>query len=781
MQSRPLYEDLICGRCVPFAIGRHHCYVSARSVVWRWASHILIIMKQLNRLAFLLIVGLLGLLPRIGSAQDQVTVKTDPYGGGVACWDLTVKNNNQPGHLPINRVVIRLTTAGASFTDGALGPVNWNVTQGTDSILYVSGGASITYPNSLSGFGFCLDNPVYDEPVTLQWATMSNASVVTTGTITIIPLTFQTLARLDTVTGTGSVVNNDPCFNFNVFNNNSLTVGIDAMSFEVQGQTAGTIRPGSVVPPAGWVFDSATINRAYFHSTLGNAIDGGKSLSGFKVCLRGNPSFPAFNWVWRASHEGFLIDRDTLRNLTVSGSFTADASNDSVTAARQTGCLYNFTLKNYHTLNAAPPSSIDKLVLRSITSGVKFLAATTTPPNWGKAISTAGDVLTYQSASSNDAIASGQVSSFFAANIDNPTSGAFQLRWIAYHGSLTIDSAVLNLTCSAAPPANDEATIAPNGDCAFKISVVNKHSPPSNIASITVGISGAKFTGSPAVTPSTWSALVINDQTLKFQSSSSSDYLSTNAIADLLFQITATTTGPAALTWSTFDANNTKISTGTLNATCQALSVDKITITPENAATCRYALLVENDRGNGSSITSIVVEPTGGWKVDTLAAAAGWTTSVDANGIATLTNSIGIPDFTQQGFHIGFKGVGTQSDFKIYVATTNNDQVTKRDTISMTCSPTSGVPDGKSAELTLSVAPNPVHESATITYSLQYPEFVTLTLIDVMGRVRSTIVSEMSTDGEHAAHFESTSLPAGTYYLRLETPSSRLTHKIVIQ
>jgi hypothetical protein len=739
---------------------------------------------KINRLVLLLLLLAWAALPRFANAQDQVTVKTDPYGGGVACWDLTVRNNNQPGHLPINRVLLKVSASAATFAEGALGPTNWNVTQGTDSILYVSGGASITYPNSLSGFSFCLDNPVYDQPVLVQWTTMSNASVVTTGSITIIPTTFQTLVVLDTVTATSSIVNNDPCFNFTVFNRNSITAGIDAMSFELQGITAGTIRPGSVPAPSGWVYDSSTINRVYFHSGLGSSIDPGRSLSGFSICLRGNPAFSSFSWVWRASHEGFLIDRDTVRSVAVSGTFNALPSNDSMIASRQTGCLYSFTFKNYHTTNPVPPSPVDKIVLRSLTSGVKFLAATTTPPNWGKAVSTAGDVLTYQAATSADALASGQVSNFFAANIDNPTSGDFQVRWIAYNGGTAIDSSTFNLNCSAAPPANDEATIAPSGaDCGYKITAVNKHSPPSNIASITLTINAPnKFSAvTPAVVPSTWTALRINDQTLKFQSSSSTDYLGTNASSDMIFAIDPTTGGPATITWATFDASNRQISTGNLSATCALKSEDKITITPENAATCRYAMLVENRRGNGSSITSIEVAPTGGWKVDTLGVPLGWSSNIDASGVALLTNSIGIPDFTQQGFHIGFRGVGTQSDFKIYVNTTNNDLTTLRDTIAMTCSPTSGVPEGHSAGLSLSLSPNPVHQSAKVQYSLGYPEHVSITVIDVMGRVRSTLINEFTSEGEHVSQFGTTGLASGTYYLRMETPSARVTKKIVIE
>lgn len=739
---------------------------------------------KINRLVLLLLLTALAVLPRIASAQDQVAVKTDPYGGGVACWDLTVRNNNQPGHLPINRVLLKISAGTATFAEGALGPTNWNVTQGIDSVYYVSGGASITYPNSMSGFGFCLDNPVYDEPVTISWTTMSNSSVVTTGTFTVIPLTFQTLVTLDTVTVTSSVVNSDPTFNFTVFNRNSMQTSIDAMSFELQGITAGTIRPGSVTAPSGWVYDSASINRVYFHSGLGSAIDPGRALAGFSVALRGNPAFSSFSWVWRAYHEGFLIDRDTLRSVAVAGTFTALPSYDTMTASRQTGCLYSFTFKNYHTTNPAPPSKVDKIVLRSLTSGVKFLSATTTPPNWGKAVSTSGDVLTYQAATSADALASGQVSSFFAANIDNPTSGDFQVRWIAYNGATAIDSNTFNLNCSSAPPANDEATIAPSGaDCGYKVTVVNKHSPPSNIASITLTINAPnKFSAmTPAVVPSTWTGLVINDQTLKFQSSSSTDYLATNSSSDMIFQIEPTTTGPATLTWTTFDAANHQISTGNLSATCTAASEDKITITPENAATCLFAMIVENRRGNGSSITAIQIAPTGGWKVDTLGLPLGWASTVDANGTATLTNSIGIPDFTQQGFHVGFKGIGTQSNFSVYINTTNNDQLTLRDTVAMTCAPTSGVPDGHSAELALSLSPNPVHQSAKIEYSLGYAEHVSITVLDVMGRVRSTLVNEFTSEGDHAVQFGTTGLTSGTYYLRMETPSARVTKKIVIE
>jgi hypothetical protein len=60
-------------------------------------------------------------------------------------------------------------------------------------------------------------------------------------------------------------------------------------------------------------------------------------------------------------------------------------------------------------------------------------------------------------------------------------------------------------------------------------------------------------------------------------------------------------------------------------------------------------------------------------------------------------------------------------------------------------------------------------------------EHVGLVLIDELGRVQRTVADGMMETGDHSISFDGSALPAGTYYLRLETPFSRVTKKLAIE
>ena len=63
--------------------------------------------------------------------------------------------------------------------------------------------------------------------------------------------------------------------------------------------------------------------------------------------------------------------------------------------------------------------------------------------------------------------------------------------------------------------------------------------------------------------------------------------------------------------------------------------------------------------------------------------------------------------------------------------------------------------------------PNPFNASTVIEFSLEKPQFVTLTVYDLLGREIKTLMNEERSAGKHRISFDASSLSSGVYFYRL--------------
>ena len=76
--------------------------------------------------------------------------------------------------------------------------------------------------------------------------------------------------------------------------------------------------------------------------------------------------------------------------------------------------------------------------------------------------------------------------------------------------------------------------------------------------------------------------------------------------------------------------------------------------------------------------------------------------------------------------------------------------------------------------------PNPFNPSTTIGYTLAQAEQVRIGVYDVLGREVKRLVNGEQSAGRHEVVFEAGTLPSGTYFYRIETPSGVQTRKLVL-
>lgn len=78
------------------------------------------------------------------------------------------------------------------------------------------------------------------------------------------------------------------------------------------------------------------------------------------------------------------------------------------------------------------------------------------------------------------------------------------------------------------------------------------------------------------------------------------------------------------------------------------------------------------------------------------------------------------------------------------------------------------------------LSPNPVHDSASISYKIHRSMAVSLAVYDLLGRRVATLVDDVQTAGSHEVVFDASRLPSGVYILRLTAGDQFATTKVSV-
>ena len=77
-------------------------------------------------------------------------------------------------------------------------------------------------------------------------------------------------------------------------------------------------------------------------------------------------------------------------------------------------------------------------------------------------------------------------------------------------------------------------------------------------------------------------------------------------------------------------------------------------------------------------------------------------------------------------------------------------------------------------------SPNPFRTSTTISFDLREATVVRLSVWDVSGSRVAVLEDGPQSAGRHAVRFDAQNLPSGVYFVQLQTPETRLTHKVTL-
>ena len=76
--------------------------------------------------------------------------------------------------------------------------------------------------------------------------------------------------------------------------------------------------------------------------------------------------------------------------------------------------------------------------------------------------------------------------------------------------------------------------------------------------------------------------------------------------------------------------------------------------------------------------------------------------------------------------------------------------------------------------------PNPFNPTTTIQFSVPVSGQVRLTLFDVIGKERATLIDQSMAAGSYQYHLNASTLPSGVYYYRLQSADAVLVKKLLL-
>lgn len=745
---------------------------------------------------------------RAQTNKDWVYITNNPF--DLNGWRLSFHHFG-PNTTPVTAITLTLDTTefpNVRF-DGSTGDAGpdsaqygwfFNSSVNGDSNWWCnSSGNSILHNQSDSFFVFGLqpnpNNPnaqIYDSAVTIHWTASFGSndctrySPISSGTFQVIPTIFQSFIPYDTMTATSTTPQCDPIFNFTVYNRSGFQANIGTVTIELLDIFNGTMRPSDVMAPPGWKLDSVTPYTATF-SGGNNIITHGASQGNFIVGLMADSKSTTFDFALHTyDYQGTQIDRDSTWGIPGKALDCSDrnTSNDTLRITNNLDCAFNFNLENSHVGNV-PVSPIDKFLLHITTPGVTWSSASNPAPCWSN-IGVGTATLSFQTPSCAQP---GGITQTYHASIDDPTPGELvSVDWIDSNGTVETSRGTDTFRC-VAPQTPDSVFVDALGSCGYRVRVKNAHAnPTSSIHAVLFELPGTAgaFAPSGVSSNANWGySFGTGDSSLQFTAGNT--LLAPGATDTFYFSTDPKQPNtPWTLTFLDYEASGntiTNLSVNNIPGCTPPVVLDSVFHNIDQS-NCTDTIRVIN-RGS-SSIDTIEVMPAAGVSVANATIAIPWSKSIVGNG-AILTSPAGLSPQLPLTFIVSYNGETSNALFNVEVRTLHTssrplDGGASINDSMLSCS-VSGVSSSQTiaAPLTLSIAPNPMRDQTDITLTTGTLDRVRMVLLNVLGQTAQTVVDQMLSAGDHKFTLDATTLPAGTYYLRLETNGQVMTKKLVIE
>jgi glucose/arabinose dehydrogenase len=150
-----------------------------------------------------------------------------------------------------------------------------------------------------------------------------------------------------------------------------------------------------------------------------------------------------------------------------------------------------------------------------------------------------------------------------------------------------------------------------------------------------------------------------------------------------------------------------------------------------------------------------------------------WDVTLQGPSYATVTTNVILMDVVTPG---GLTTLKQGADGCVYAM---KGGYNASGTISKICHSGVGIAES-TAELSIGAYPNPFNETATISYTIEKPAFVSIALYDITGRKIADLSNESTAAGKHTLTVDASAFGAGTYFCTVKANDVQRTIKLVI-
>lgn len=693
-----------------------------------------------------------------------------------AVFDIDLVAGNQSS-TPINDFHLRSLTPGVTFrTNTSPTPTGWTRTKATaDTIIWSTLSSPLLVPNFIESFRFELNAP-RDSTVRIEYWTTTFGDPICRDTVILS----WGLSRRDSVRAIA--LSDTCCDDLQVRNLHLPPSQIHLLTLKIM--TPGVRIEGFDFAPPAWrqlgpfgaddsiafvaaeplrSLDSATFRSLCFNNT--------------------NAASDTITWKWRLWTRGAVIDEGTGRNICLRPLTTCDSLAvriDSTYPAPER-CLYVFA-KNGNSRNAA----ITRLTLKFTNPGTARRIRSATPPAGWEVESFGPDSAVFIG---NPLMAGDTISPFVVClnNGDTATRDPVSIRWTTANGlgpicsGLLVTNAIINADCDVI-----EWTELPSDDttiCCFRARVLNRNGRHRDIDRFSMVVDlPVIFASASASSP--WQvddAIVFPSFDVNFYGSViPSDSASSDFTFCLDMRQMPQRPATVPISWTTM-FGRTLVCTDTVRVVCKgevAPPCDEASLDHIVQDGCASTIVVRNRHEPTGPVDGIDLRIPPNCSIANIVSDGTFSQIAFDDTSAQLRNGT-VPSGGSTTIQIFYENIcGLQ--IPVDVTTLNGATVLCTDSVLTWCT-TLDVPLESVDVLTsMALLPNPTSGDVILSFQLNAPREVGITIRDVNGRDVRRVKGVLLPSGPQTITLDLNDVPSGTYFVLVQAGSETAIRRITL-
>lgn len=699
---------------------------------------------------------------------DDVLVTQRPNTSTACCYSLAVANLHNLNPSDVNGFRLRMLTSNSRFTGVLLPP--WPATTNTDTLLvFESPGPMLANGDTLRGINICVEPPLgFSGTIRVTWETLLNSTVICTDTLSL-GCSINFTPRCDSLIQRKV---KDCEYDFGFANKRQPAMPVDVFSLRLLTPSSSFALSTA---PGGWAFQLQTTQRLVFQAT-GAPVNPGSSKTGFLFTLNPPPGSGAVLIEWCTNPGASPSCCDT---ILIQCSLPVETRCDSLLLQQLPDtCAFDFGFVNLH----QPSTPVNDFRIVALHPGV-IVKRAEAPAGW--VIDSQGSSHVLFRNASGSVPYNGTKTGFKIWFASSTTT--FDVQWCTSLNGQIICCETKSLRCEIEQARCDSLLIQPGQTgCSFDLGFANTHVPTTHVNEFRVFARSQGAIIESVIAPSGWVIALQTPTTVSFLDTL--DGLPSGQRKEgFIVRFSPPSSGSEIqFRWCTL-FNDSVLCCEDARVECQDLQIqcDSLSTISDTNRACCFEMRVHNQHLPASNITSMHIDVlTTGVTLflSSVESPQGWTSSPTPRSVfwTTTTNAL-VPASSISGFKVCYDNSAiNHQDFQVLWRTLDSSGIICSDTLQIGCDETLDAVRSITTETALEQNfPNPFSSYTVVPFSLASRTHVKLVVFNVLGQIVRTLKNEVVAPGRYEVPLELSSLPSGTYIIRLYAHAKVYSRRIV--